>query len=430
MNRSIIIFIMCVFCLSLTTAIPIQILPDTLAVNVTKGINKIVTLEINNPNAYTLYDIIAEGDIVVTSQTLNSLEGNENVSFQITLNANEKGSYDKTINIVGFTRLNCSALDTQTHDIEITSGGANPRNIEICRNDNIKFTNNYGSSVYLDIDDFDLYQGINNGDSHVELFAGLGQTVYRIEPLIDLGYVTTTDEFSSVHSSSDDGTLTLHIECVLEETTVSLEYPKVSFNMSYDEIKSGYFIIKNTGSKIAEQINIVGDWFSFDKNNFNLAIDEEKAINFVISPLVEDTSDTDKWYNKTIYVGGDNIDTLTQNIDIFLEYSDVAGGNLSSPEWWIKRKAFCDAYPSSPDCLTEPYIIYRDKKIYDAPPILMNMSPQDVKQYLDEINGLRNEWLTYDNQWKLDSSIIKDGISNVNSITNLLRKGFCFFKIA
>lgn len=433
--RKLLIFFLFIFTLPLILGAPIQPNQTSFNINLTKGISKIIYVNINNTNNYELYDVRAEGDIVVSSSSINKLEGGENVSFSITINSNEKGEVDKIIKIIGFTRLNCSAIETQTHKINITEVGAHPRDVEICKNDNIEYNNNYGSSVYLDIDSLDIYQGIGNGNSYVQNFPNLGQVIYRIEPLIDLGYITVTDEFSNIHSDEDDGSISLHVITKLEETNISIDFNKINFNMEYNDLKSGYVIITNIGEKKAEGINLIGDWITFDKNNFDLNIDEDKAVNFVISPTITDTSDTDKYYNKTIYISGDNIDTREQILNIYIQYSDVAAGNLSSPEWWIKRKAFCDAYPTSPDCLTEPYILYRDKLIYDAPPILMNMSPQDVKDYLDEINGLRNDWLNYDNQRKQDDEAIKTSttqtaISNNETLSAVLdiKKDFSSFK--
>lgn len=412
------VLLMFVVLMPLVVASSIQTIPSNLNLNLTKDESKVVEIEIKNPNTYTLYDIQAEGDVVVTSSIINSLEGGENISFSITVNTEQVGDFSNVIKVIGFTRLNCSAIQTQTHDINITSGGAHPRNLEICKGDNIKYSNNYGSSIYLDIDDFDLYQGISNGNSHVQNFPNTGTVIYRIEPLIDLGYITVSEEFSNIYSPDNDGFLTLNIHSVLEETSISAEYSKTNFSMNYQEIKSGYVVITNTGTKTAVNIDVVGDWFTFDKHNFDLEPAEEKAVNFVISPTISQTSDTNKLYNRTIHINGDNINSLFQEVSIFIEYSDVAAGNLSSPEWWVKRKAFCDAFPTAPDCLTAPYIIYRDKVIYDAPPILMNMSPADVKEYLDEINGLRSEWASYNNIWKQDSDVMKQGITDSQSLSN------------
>ncbi len=142
---------------------------------------------------------------------------------------------------------------------------------------------------------------------------------------------------------------------------------------------------------------------------------ESVAVNYVISPLIGYSNDTDMNYNKTIYITGDNIQSSTQHIDIYVNFADVISGNMSAPEWWIKRKAFCDAFPTAPDCLTEPFVVFRDKLIYDAPPILMNISPADVKRYMDDQGGLRDDWATHANNQKSDTIVIKDGIVDIKN---------------
>jgi len=413
------LFILLLFLIPSIVASPIEITNSTQHINLTKNMNKIIEITITNPNTYSIYDVIAEGDIVVTSSKITNLEPGENTSLSITLNTENTGVEEKIVKIIGFTRINCSELGQTSHIINITYGGAHPRDLEICRNDNVEFINSYGGSVYLDIDSLDIYQGIENGNSFIQNYPNLGTNIiYKIEPLIDLGYITVRDEFSNIHDSNDDGHLTLVINSKLEETTIESTFSKLNFSIIYDEIKTNYFIIKNIGNKKAENINIIGEWFSFDNNNFDIEPGNEVAVNFVISPIITKTSDTGKYYNKTIYINGENTNEIIQEMSVYIESSDIAAGNLSSPVWWIKRKEFCDNYPTSPDCLTEPYVIYRDKLIYDAPPLLLNMSPKDVKEYMDCKNTLLNSWTSYNNQWKSDSDVIKNGISATQRLAN------------
>ena len=418
-NKKLITPILLLLFLPVIIALPIEVIPDNFAINVTKDVSTVVNLQISNPNSYSLYNIKAEGDFIISSTIINTLNGYENASFSLTINADQKGEFDKVIEIVGFTRINCSATTPETYEMNITNYGVQPHDIEICQNDFVTFKNNYGYGVTLQIPTLSVNNYLQNGDSSVgNQFTAIGDFIYKIESAIDMGHIVVMNTFSNIYNKDNNGLFTLHINSKLEETTVTTSFSQKSFTMDYDEVKQHFFSITNTGSKTAEQITFIGDWFSFDKNNLNLAPGDSVGVTFVISPEIYQTSDTNKWYNKTIYISGDNIVTKTQNIDIFINQNDIAGGNLSAPEWWIKRKAFCDAFPTAPDCLTEPYIIYRDKVIYDAPEILTNMSAADVKRYLDEINGLRSDWTTHGNQWKLDTDIMKNGISDNNRIAN------------
>jgi len=415
MKRILLMFaLICV--LDIVSAIPIEIYPSSLDVNITKGVNKVISLNITNLNTYTLYDVRAEGSIVIASSILPVFK--ENDILDVTIKVDEKGDFTKTLTIIGFTKVNCTELESVTHEINITSGGCHPRNLDVCKDDNIKYYNNYGSSVYLDIDSLSVYEGIGNGNSYVQNFPNSGLTVYRIEPLIDMGYIDVKSGSSSVHNKENDGEIILNIHSVLEETFIDYFFPKTHFNVSFDSIETGYFTVENIGFKTAENVRFIADWFSFDKNNFDLEPGEEKAINFVISPLIVETDETEKEHTKTIYINGDNLMTVTQNISIYVPYYDVASGNISSPEWWVKRKEFCTSFPTAPDCLTEPYIIYKDKVIYDAPPILANMSPADIQEYVREVLGLREDWLTYSNNFKTELDIVKTGVIEAKILAN------------
>jgi len=400
------ILICIIFLINIVSASPLLSNPTSLNIDVIKGETKTIYLNITNYNNYTFTDIKIEGEFI-SSSIINSLSFNQTKQITLNLNVPTQGNFIKVLKVIGFTSVNCSVLQSETKDIFIYSSGSAPNDIEICKSSNIKFTNYYGNSVRVVIDNFSVDALLANGSSHVQNYANTGNFIYRIEPLIDLGYVNVVDTSQKVHDNNDDGIINLNVNSVLQETSIELQFNRLNFTMQHNQIVNSFFIIKNLGNIQAEKIMFFGDWLTFDKNNLNINGNDERAVNFVISPMIIDSLQTNRTYIKTIIITGDNILRLEYNLTIFVEQSTIVSGNISSPEWWIKRKAFCDAFPTSPDCITEPQIIFRDKEIFNCPDILANVSPKHVQESLQECNNLRGDFSQFSNNVKLDLDSLK-----------------------
>lgn len=408
------------FYISLASALPIIISQNNIPVNITQGNQTILILNITNPNSYYLYDISIEG-IRVTSNVLGSLAPNESRNLNIIVSSQQSGTFTDNARVVGYTRINCSAIQSDEKNIYIDSTGASPRNLEICKNGNVKFHNNKTSSIRVVIESLNVDTLIGQGTSLSQVFSSTGNFIYRVEPLIDLGNIKVVDTSQNVHDINDDGLVTFNIYVTLEPTSLTLTFSKTNFNITYNSLESGFVVIKNTGNKKAENIRLFGEWITFDKNNFDLNPGVESAINYVVAPAITSTSDTGKTYHKQLSILANNVNTIYQNFTIEIPFSDIASGNLSSPEWWVRRKQFCTSFPTAPDCLTEPVVVYRDVPTYACPPILANLTPEDVKRYLDESSGLREDFQDVNNNVKTDLDLVKETITTLKSdaATNL-----------
>lgn len=397
-------------------ALPLTNQNGSLEINVTKDVPKNVHISVHNPNPYTLFNVHAEGEYVTSSSI--TIPGGQNATLSLTVQVPLPGTHEKTVSLLGFTRINCSDLSVSTRDVNITPGGANPKNLEVCKNTNIRFLNNYGSSIWVVIESMGVNQPISANGSHVQNFPTLGLHAFKVEPLIDLGYATVVETAQDVFNAGDQGSFNIKFNSIAEPTNISAEFSKTTFNVTYNELASGIVTVTNTGTRKAENIRIQGEWLTFDKNNFNLNPGEVRAVNFVVSPMIQKTSDTGKNYTKVITMLADNVIPVTYNLTIIIPFAEVASGNLSSPEWWIKRKEFCDAFPTAPDCITEPVVVYRNVPEFGCPDILANMSPMDVKAYMDEVFGLREDFASFANNQKLETDVIKQTLVQEHKTNN------------
>ena len=265
-----------IFLVATVLASPLQVNPSTLDVDVIKGVNKDVYLNITNTNSYTLYDVDIVGNYVI-SDIINDLQANQTKQIKITINNPNTGSVDYSLVARGFRDVNCTQLGTETKEINITAVGALPRDLEICKNSNIKYINNYGNSIRVVISALSVDNFLNDGDSYIQNYLTVGNYIYRIEPLIDLGTISVVESTQKSHNTLDDFTIFTHLDSVLEATIITLSLNTNFFNLSYNSLGSSFFIIKNTGSVKAESINFFGDWLSFDKSNVVLNPNETLA---------------------------------------------------------------------------------------------------------------------------------------------------------
>ena len=167
------ILICIIFLINIVSASPLLSNPTSLNIDVIKGETKTIYLNITNYNNYTFTDIKIEGEFI-SSSIINSLSFNQTKQITLNLNVPTQGNFIKVLKVIGFTSVNCSVLQSETKDIFIYSSGSAPNDIEICKSSNIKFTNYYGNSVRVVIDNFSVDALLANGSSHVQNYANTG----------------------------------------------------------------------------------------------------------------------------------------------------------------------------------------------------------------------------------------------------------------
>ena len=355
-------------------------------ITVIKGKDKVINLNITNPSPYTLYNLYSSPSFVSLPSNL-SIQPYKSRIIPLTILTNFTGTKTVKIMIMGFRKENCSIVKQITpHNITIFAEGSYPSHLDICRGESVKFINKYESWIKVKVyPDVTWSNQINSNSSYVRVFDSVGVFPFEVYPLIPGGSITVVDETILIHSSEDDLNFTLTINSILEHTNLSIEtVSKTSFNISYDKSGNGFLVIKNMGDKQAIDIKLEGKWLSFDKNNFNLDPQESVAVNFVITPYVESEDETNKTYIIQLKVKSNNSEEKSVNLSVFIPYAPSLSTNITTASWWEAKKHFCDTYPTSPYCITEPVVVYKPVPEYDCPAVLANLSPQDVQRILRE----------------------------------------------
>jgi len=360
-----------VFLLNVVSAI--TVLPTSSSLDLNIGQVKSIFLNITNNKNYTVYNLTIEAPSGIKLKTLlEEIKAGNTTEIELEILKTSSGSFTDEIKFVSFTKVNCSDLGEQTHELDLQNDYY--PSISICRNDRVAFTNLFDFTISGDI-----YQ---SGGAHFESFSIGTNTSYTTQPFpvntnyyyecvygLCFGNIGVKDESSLLHSVGDDIIFTLNSNVFFEETFLEIELSKDYFNITYDDYKTSYMIIKNTGSEVATNIYLSSDgWISFTSNNFNLNPNDEIAVNFVVSPYVISEGDTNKEYDKVIKAKADNSEEINQILKVFIPYANIGTGNETLSEFWISKKKFCDSFPTSTLCISEPVIIFKNKTIYDSPP--------------------------------------------------------------
>ena len=399
-NKKKILFFSSVFFIILFINIisSLQVITPNNNVTITKDSIYTFNINIKNDKNYDVYNITLESNYLKMNN-INKLSVNESINISVVININAVGSYNENVKLLSFTKINCSELGVKTHDITLQNINYNP--LMLCRGDNIRFTNNFTYPITLKIYRSSgaeyISNDININQSYItQNFDESGNFHFtdRFSALF-FGDIKVNEEESLLHSIDDD--FNFNFKIIALNTSITVDAITLNYSVEYNSEKTTFFVINNIGNEIAYNINLAGEWFFFDENNFNLGISNSRAINFRIQPFIDDTSKTNKTYVKNITIKTDNGNVIIKEYFIYIPYSLITAANDSLPAFWMEKKRFCDAFPTSQLCITEPIVIYRNITIYEGPPVNANLSAKKFQELVDEFLSEKAERDTQNN---------------------------------
>jgi len=383
--------------LSIVTASELSVSPSILTDTAYRGTPKSInfTLWNNiNENITNIFFNTSNLPFIMTNPSISSLFPGYTAITSV-INCTQRGVFDNIVSISGEYFRKADSSNPATHYITIDSNGnLDKHSLDILKGDTVVWRNNWtGGSLRIFIGN-NPEQTINYGSTFSYIFSSAGSFNYVFLPSIIQGGVITVNDTIKVIASTD---LRLNISCKESNTSIiidMLEPSSKSLNISWNEYGQAAMKITNTGPNAAVNLKFDMDWGKFTAQSINIDSGKSQIIVFSIVPYITSTDQTNKEYTKTLTVSGENIEPKTIDLKIFIPYAviNLEGGNISSPSYWIERKRFCDAYPTSPDCITAPVVVYENRTVYECPPIEANFSAEDVKKYVNEVYGLREDW--------------------------------------
>ena len=352
-----------VFLISSISAVGIVNTGDS-AFNILKnsGENKSITLKFRNSENFSFFNVSIEDNNILIFPKINELLSNE----ERTINAPIFGSnnFNGELRLKGFYQSNLPQLN-ENHLVNVNfNSGVDICDFSITKGDSVTWRNNIDSSSgNIKLINFDTnleVATITSLSNHTEIFNSPSTFSYFFTrlgvPFTENCKITILDTQGLINNPELDMRFSLNLTNIFEPTTIQLTILENSYTINALGSTEDILNIKNTGNKTAKGVILSGDWFSFSENNFDLSSGQSKNIQYVISPVLSNSNDTNKIYTKELKVSG-NFNTQIYNFSIFIPFSqieDILQGALSLDELAEDRfefiKSYCKDNPSKEIC--------------------------------------------------------------------------------
>lgn len=344
--------------------------------------------------------------------SINNLSAGGNLSIQASILTTAAYNSQVSSLITYYYKTNIS-VDPVTKNITISSGGFLPQNVDLIKNSQIKWTNDDTLPHTVTSTLFDAT--LQPGESFSFTFTNTGNVSYFDRNTNLQGKISVIEPFDLqyVHVPANDVELNFSINSILVETnyTASLLSGNL-YSVEYNKKRDGVLKITNTGLTKLKNVQLsANQWISFSQNNFDLNASQDLFAVFTITPLVTNETETGRNYSLTITLNPVNALQTTLNLTVEIPLvSNVSFNQTTACDFFKEKKDFCNSFPSSPFCATEPIIKEVPIVKYESPPLPYNFTQDDIFQ-------LTRKYLTIDDEMKKLNNFIKQEIDKIDNST-------------
>ncbi len=327
MKKIIISIVFLFLLLPIVNADGLKIIDQDISVDKTYGVDKAIQLSIRNEESFTIANITFEEDWIEVSKF--DLDSGENKTITATITRDT--DYEGQITLIGDYYVDMGQnYEPKTEIVHISWDDEyiSPCHLDLIIGDSVNWTNLHTGTIKLINDETKseiatisaesslVYEPFN---SPILLKYYATYVGWKFTPVCKINVMNTK---GWVHNSIYDGTANLNLKINYEPTQIQTTFFDTSYNITYGKSVEDIFKIKNTGSKIAKDIHLSGEWFSFGENDFDLSPGQSRNIEYTITPIVYKTNDTDKTHTKTIKIEG-NFETIDQKMEIYIPYKNL-----------------------------------------------------------------------------------------------------------
>lgn len=304
---------------------------------------------ITNSEPFDFYNISSSSEIISFSKT--TILSGETKTITATISSNE--NFNGQIKIIGdyYSDIGVSNI---TENIKIDSSGLDICDIDIIKGDSIKWNNTLLGQIKLrNINTGEYFQTIDAESSYTKIFespVSFDYQVYKVGlPFSSICHLNVNPSTGYIHNQDYDALLNINLQISFPSTTISHTFLQDNFSLNHNSQTEQIFSITNTGNNIAKNIALTGEWFSFNNNYFDLDPGETKTVSYKILPIIYQTNQTNKSYQKIISING-NFEEKQKQINIFINYKnlDTLNGDFSYDKDSIRNLLymFCESNPN------------------------------------------------------------------------------------
>lgn len=367
--------------------------PSIIEANVMIGQQKSYDLQLTNNFNYTIFDIQFSSINGLSFSNITSI--NPGTSAMATVTAKPTSVESRTVeSIVSFNYLISVPSEPEYYDINITNTGFVPSGITIREGDSITWHNIDDISHILSSSAFGGDIEVSPNQTYQRTFSLARFINYQDNVLLFGGTIDvrnrTVTEYA--HDSLLDQTYPFRLEYSLVPTTMEFNITEgTNQTVAYGNTNEGLIRVRNIGDKTALNITFTSsnNWISFDENLFNLDPGQTNFLTFKVSPIVYQTSETNKTYTIGITMDGVNTESITNSIQVFVPYINLALVNESDLNDFFKNKLiFCNAFNTSPFCISEPVVRTEEKIVVNMADLPYNFTQEEIATIFSRLQKL------------------------------------------
>lgn len=335
--------------------------PEQIDVNYQINVKEKSGIEIhydqNTSHNFPIFNITIEDIPLINFSSIQELRINETKTLNYSYKITEPVVDTYTGKLTYLYKTNISK-EPQNYTITVNATGFSPINLTISQNDTI---------IWENIDTVNhTVTNLNNPDDRIELLPG--QKFFRT--FTEITNFSYFDEKTSIggnlkiksnlieaftHTPSFD----IPITVTLQFTSSNIETDIIpdTFSIDYNKEDQGVIRLKTNDSVF--NVNLQGDWFTFQENDFDL--EGTKIIVFTIKPDNITVSDqTNQTYTKEIIITGENLISTTVQVPIFINRANLTDDIdnirlILRPMTLKEQRAYCEEIDwDDPTC--EEYI--------------------------------------------------------------------------
>ena len=376
-------------------------------VNVKKDIMNSFTLDITNNKTYTMKDVHfnveTEYENMFVFPSPFNITKNTTITITYNVTTNFEGIEYADIVMEHYRSYNTTA-SPETNNIDIYQNMIDPTNIIINKGDTINFTNKLGYSINVRESESTSWSfDIDVNESYLKEFNAI-ENVKFIANDIYLGIINVTTNIyeSYQHFTADDVEMTFKIMSSLTDADITIQLlDDHTVTIDWDGYNSGNVLVNPNGfvsnlnirlSKVDNvETNAVieqyDEWFTFTPNNIDIS--SPAVINYVISPNINSTNQTNTTYQFEIDISSDNSNDESVRFNVTIPFKDLSILDVSNTtivlitEDQIKTymPTYCRENPDS--CIGEVQYIYLNST--------KNSTELKIEEAINEINNLENK---------------------------------------
>lgn len=410
---------MFIFVISFVSANGLVLNQSSITVN--KTINQVpqITIQVTNTEPFQFLNVTIVPNSNIIANTIPTL--NSGASANLTLQVIGNNSITTNISIYGIF-LNNVGQPFQTYNIGVNQTNPismNPCDFSIIEGDTIVWQNNlqFDPIVMRDstgtvisgtsIQPTQTYSRQFNTPESFSYFWSRFSV-----PITPICTVSVLDSNGYVHDPELDAHLSLSLSVQHLPTSISASANPLQFTVQLGNSQEGTISIQNTGSQIAHDVHLGGEWLSFSDNNFDLNPSQTRGIIFQVSPVVFNTAQTNMTHNKNITITG-NFETFNIPLSIFIPLANIGNSSNAINDTNYLINVFCPLFPNSILCSPEPRIEYRYIFNQSEPEINVSITQSRLNDLWIYLFGLGDEMKTGRNSDK----IVFDEIHSFNNLT-------------